>query len=212
MLKSQTRPLKYNVVLKTTDIVYVSYVKINGRWMRGLFARMDIPPNTELGRYIGAEYSDITQLDSLKDKQYIFEAKSVQNPQHVIYVDGNPSLYENNLVGYANYADNSVANAKFMDFVHKTRGDLTTDIRLVTKERIPHGVEIRVDYDLGVLPSRPYRDQMVRDYKLDPNVFKDQTYKSIHFVHPGGDTYNTEIKRRPPGRPRKNKTWDRGLG
>jgi hypothetical protein len=89
-----------------------------------------------------------------------------------VVIDGNPR--SGNLGGYANYAPWEVANAMFIDDYRNARQGEETRVLVVAKHGIPHGQEIRVDYDTAN-PTHEYRKSILAqgasDTQLDSNEY-----------------------------------------
>jgi len=86
--------------------------------------------------------SDHKAVDS--SSHYLMDVMS-KTKKRMVIIDGSPR--KGNLGGYANYAPWEVANAFFLDDYPNTPPEYDTFVLMVAKHDIPHGQEIRADYD-----------------------------------------------------------------
>ena len=173
------RPDPYDTVILENPKAYASYTKIGEFWMGGLFTRKALRPGEVIGRYEGKILTPQEADDSTS--HYLMTAVDLRDRRRRVVIDGHPKY--NNLVGYANYASNPVANAVFEDR-GRTKGASSssrlTDIVLKSKHHIPTGRELRVDYDMGAV-NRPFRKQMLSQgvavTDLDSSEYKRVTWR-----------------------------------
>ena len=170
------RPLEYNKIIQETDIVYVSFTRVGGRWIRGLFTKTDLPAYTIVGFYDGKILTQIEADNSTSE--YLMTARQNADRRKKVVIDGNPDVY-NNICGFANYAKNIVANATFEDIKDKHRD---TSVIMKTKCFVPAGHELRLDYDLGQR-STPFLDSLIQS-GLSRSCFTSSDYMHQLWAYP----------------------------
>ena len=223
---TRLRPTKYDIAIVETEIAYASYTPLkedNGEWMGALFATKDIRPGVSIGQYTGRRYRK-KEAERVSNQHYMFNARVSGNNKRTVVIDGNPLLYPFNLVGYANYAKGRSANAKFVDDASNAPAG-ETGVYLISKEHIPKGVEIRVDYDGDVGMDKPFFKQMIQS-GTSAHDLKSTIYKTVRWSYPlsrrgavvrttpelGRQNLNANIIKRPRGRPPLNTRWDTHRG
>jgi hypothetical protein len=170
------RPSQYNKIIQETDDVYASFTLVGDKWIRGLFCKTDVPAFKIIGFYDG---KSLTQIEAdVSTSEYLMTARQNRDRRKKIVIDGNPDIY-NNICGFANYSVNSIANATFEDTKHESR---ETSVIMKTKEFIPAGCEIRVDYDLGQR-STPFLDSLISK-GLSRAHFTSPAYKQHIWTYP----------------------------
>lgn len=170
------RPNQYNKIIQETDDVYASFTLVGNHWIRGLFCKTDIPAFKIIGFYEG---KSLTQREAdVSTSEYLMTARQNRDRRKKVVLDGNPDIY-NNICGFANYAVNSIANATFEDTKHESR---ETSVILKSKQFIPAGCEIRVDYDLGQR-STPFLNSLISK-GLPRSYFTSPAYKQHIWTYP----------------------------
>jgi hypothetical protein len=170
------RPNQYNKIIQETDDVYASFTLVDDKWIRGLFCKTDIPAYKIIGFYEG-KYLTPAEAD-VSSSEYLMTARQNRDRRKKVVLDGNPDIY-NNICGFANYAVNSIANATFEDTKDKSR---ETSVILKSKQFIPAGCEIRVDYDLGQR-STPFLNSLIAK-GLPRSYFVSPAYKQCIWTYP----------------------------
>lgn len=168
-----TRPAARDVCLIENDIVYASYTLLNNAWAGGLFSKNDIEKGELLCEYNGRilDVKEATESTS----EYLFSVRDPNDLRRKKVIDGDPNK-SINLAAYANYSDYVNANAMFLD---QTKRKNVCKIVLISKEFIPKGTEIRVDYDMGSSVN-PFKDSMIQKGIYDSSV----NYKETLWTHP----------------------------
>tara|TARA_Y100001936_G_C16078279_1_gene675690 strand:- start:2139 stop:2663 length:525 start_codon:yes stop_codon:yes gene_type:complete len=168
------RPNEFDLCLIENDIVYASNTVLNNQWVGGLFAKVDINEREVLCDYTGIILSPTEA--KLSSSEYLFSVRDPKDMRRRKVVDGDPQK-SSNIAAYANYSEHMYANAIFID---QTTKNATCKIVLVSKEFIPAGCEIRVDYDMGS-STHPFRDSMILKGIFDRNT----SYKETIWNYPG---------------------------
>ena len=172
-MKHLTRPTAQNSCLIENDAVYASYTLLNDTWAGGLFSKIDIQKGELLCEYVGKILTAKEATESTSE--YLFSVRDPDDLRRKKVIDGDPNKSEN-IAAYANYSDNVNANAMFLD---QTKRKGVCKIVLISKEFIPAGIEIRVDYDMGSSVN-PFRDFMIQSGIYDSSV----NYKETVWARP----------------------------
>ena len=169
--------------------------------MGALIARTTIPRGATIGEYTGPILS-LAEADLIdrEDNQYLMEARLVgpssEHEIEMVVIDGTPNEANPNLIAYANYTSHNQANAKFVDAASEAPPLANTCIRMIAKEVIPPGREIRVDYDRGSKQKQFY-NQMIHK-GIPRKLLTSGDYKS--------KTWDTTETRRPVTEPEPRET------
>lgn len=175
------RPYEYNKIIAQDELVYASYTRIGGMWMRGLFSKNHIPEGTIISLYRGK----ILTKDELEysNSDYLMTARCNSDRRKRIVLDGDVDKYHN-ICGFANYAVHGVANAFFEDKLDSAikKEEEDTSVILRARTDIDVGCEIRTDYDMGST-STPFL-QMLLNRGIPMSNFTSSEYTKVMWVYP----------------------------
>lgn len=149
------RPSHLDVRLVENDMVYASSTLLCGKWVGGLFSRVDINKGAVLCEYTGKVLTK--NEENTSTSEYLMTARHPLDLRRRVVIDGDPRKYSN-ICGYANYSDHKYANSYFVDQTRR-KGNACSVV-LIAKEFIPARTEIRVDYDMGS-SGHPFRSMMI---------------------------------------------------
>ena len=130
------RPRQWDALLDLNAQVYASHTWLGGRWVGALFARRTLPAHTKVAEYSGPLMSEEELRCHIRavpvgGDQYMLDARRVSDLQGVVKIDGTPRGRGGNIAGYANHANETVANAAPFDEAHRPPPRHTGDTYVV---------------------------------------------------------------------------------